>query len=170
MYRQGGEFSTFVGARIVAGIMQFIANGMMIRPDAPGNIIGRGPVAALNEVSRVNLLTAVQRTKSALEFCMRFGNGLSLPQSKNLSYLQRGWDAANLMLQVLMSPVIDCTVDPNDRSCPICLNQVLLWKIGIPGCGHPIHMRCWRSYRDQMTAPNQVVTCPVCQFDTQGYC
>jgi hypothetical protein len=42
MYKHGGEFSPFIGARIVAGIMQFIANGMMISPNAPGNIIGRG--------------------------------------------------------------------------------------------------------------------------------
>jgi hypothetical protein len=57
--RHGSEFSPFVGARIVVGIMQFIANGMMIRPNAPGNIIGRGRIAALNEVSHVNLPKAV---------------------------------------------------------------------------------------------------------------
>jgi hypothetical protein len=50
VYRHGGEFSPFVGARIVVGIMRFIANGVMIRPDAPDNIIGRGRIAVLNEV------------------------------------------------------------------------------------------------------------------------
>jgi hypothetical protein len=68
VYRHGGEFSPFVGARIVAGIMQFIADGMMMSPDAPGNIIGRGCVSALNEVFHVNLQTAVQKTKNVLEF------------------------------------------------------------------------------------------------------
>jgi hypothetical protein len=41
VYRHGGEFSPFVGARIVAGIVQFIASSVMIRPNASGNIIGR---------------------------------------------------------------------------------------------------------------------------------
>jgi hypothetical protein len=68
VYRHGGEFSPFVGARIVTGIMQFITNGVMISPNAPGNIIGRGCVAALNEVFRVDLPTAVQKTKSVLGF------------------------------------------------------------------------------------------------------
>jgi hypothetical protein len=45
VYRHGGEFSPFVGARIVAGIMGFIADRMMMTPDAPGNVIGRGCVA-----------------------------------------------------------------------------------------------------------------------------
>jgi hypothetical protein len=48
--------------------MWFIANGVMIRPDAPGNIIGRGRVVALDEVFCVNLLAAVQKTRSVLEF------------------------------------------------------------------------------------------------------
>jgi hypothetical protein len=47
VYRHGGQFSPFVVARIVAGIMQFIADGMMKRPNAPGNIIGRGCIGAL---------------------------------------------------------------------------------------------------------------------------
>jgi hypothetical protein len=141
VYSHGGEFSPFVGSRIVAGIMQFIANGVMISPDAPGNIIGRGSVAVLNEVFLVNLLTAIQKTKNMLEFCMRFGNGMSLTHLMNFSYLQCTWDAANLMLQDLMGPAVDCAVDSNDRSYPICLNLVLLWKFGIPACGHPVHMR-----------------------------
>jgi hypothetical protein len=45
------------------GIMQFIAGGMMIRPNALGNIIGRGRVAALNEIFHFNLLTAIQKTR-----------------------------------------------------------------------------------------------------------
>ncbi len=170
VYRHGGEFSLFVGARIVAGIMKFIADGMMISPDAPGNIIGKGRVAALNEVFPVNLPTAIRKTKSALEFCMRFGNDMILPHSINFSYLQHAWDAVNLMLHDLMSPAVDCAVNPNNRSCPICLDPVLLLKFGIPACGHPIHMRFWRSYKDWMYGRNQVVVCPVCQFDTQGYC
>jgi hypothetical protein len=76
MYRHGGEFSPFVGARIVAGIMQFIPDGMMISPNAPGNIIGRGHVAALNEVFRVGLPAAIQKTNNVLEFCMWFENGV----------------------------------------------------------------------------------------------
>ncbi len=50
VYRHGGKFSPFVGARIVARIMQFIADSMVISSNAPSNIIGRGHVAALNEV------------------------------------------------------------------------------------------------------------------------
>jgi hypothetical protein len=93
MYRHEGEFSAFVGVKIVAGIMQFIADNMMISPDAPGNIIGRGRVGALNEVFHVNLPTAIQKAKNVLEFCMRFGNGMSLPHSMHFSYLQHAWDA-----------------------------------------------------------------------------
>jgi hypothetical protein len=88
VYRHGGEFSPFVGARIVTGIMQFITNGMMMSPNAPGNIIGRECIGALNEVYHVNLKTAIQKTKDVLEFCMRFGNAVSLPHSIVSSYLQ----------------------------------------------------------------------------------
>jgi hypothetical protein len=101
---------------------------------------------------------------------MRFGNGASLPHSIDFSYLQHAWDAANVTLQDLMGSALDCAVNQNNRCCPICLDLVLLLKFGITACGHPIHMRCWRPYRDWMTARNQVVACPVCQFDTQGYC
>jgi hypothetical protein len=74
VYRHGGAFSPFVGARIVAGIMQFIANGMMTTPDAPGNIIGRGHIGVLNEVFHANLQTAVQKTK----MCWSFVSGLGM--------------------------------------------------------------------------------------------
>jgi hypothetical protein len=83
----GGEFSPFVWARIVMGIMQFIANGVMIRPDALDNIIGRGHITALNEVFHVNLPKAIQKSKLVMEFCMIFGNGMSLPNSMNYSSL-----------------------------------------------------------------------------------
>jgi hypothetical protein len=46
---------------------------MMMTPDAPGNVIGRGRVAALNKSFLVDLPTAVQKTKNVLEFCMRLG-------------------------------------------------------------------------------------------------
>jgi hypothetical protein len=159
--RHGGEFIPFVGARIVAWIMHFIANGMMTSPNAPGNIIGRGSVAALNEVFRVNLPIAIQKTRCALEFCVIFGNGMSLPHSMNFSYLQHAY---------LISPAVDCAVDPNDKSCPICLNPVLSWKFRIPACRHSLHMKCWKAYKTWMTVCNRVVTCPICQFDTKGYC
>jgi hypothetical protein len=107
VYRHGGEFSCFIGERIVAGIMRFIANGMTMRPDSPDNIIGRGQVTALNEVFHVDLPTAIQMTKHILEFCMSFGNGMSLPHTMNFSYLQYAWNAANLTLQDLMSPAGD---------------------------------------------------------------
>jgi hypothetical protein len=87
VYRYGGELSPFVGARIFAGIMRFIANSMMMTLNAPGNIIGRGPIGALNEVYHIDLQTAVQKTKNVLEFCMRFGNGVSLMHSMDFSYL-----------------------------------------------------------------------------------
>ncbi len=74
VYRNKGEFSPFVEMRIVMGIMWFIANGVMIRPDAPDNIIGRVCVAALNEVFHVDLLKTVQKTKCVLEFYMSFRN------------------------------------------------------------------------------------------------
>jgi hypothetical protein len=50
VYRHGGKFSPFIGARIAAGIVQFIANGMMMSPDAPGNVIGRERIGMLKEV------------------------------------------------------------------------------------------------------------------------
>jgi hypothetical protein len=55
VYRHGGEFSPFVGARIVAGTMQFIAHSIMKSPNALGNIIGRGRGGALNENYHVDL-------------------------------------------------------------------------------------------------------------------
>ncbi len=125
VYRHGGEFSLCVGARIIAGIMQFIANGMMMTPDAPGNVFGRGHVAALNEAFCVDLPTAVQKTKNVLEFCMRFGNGVSLPHSMGFSYIQHAWDAANVTLQDLMGSAVDCAVNQNNRHCPVCLDLVL---------------------------------------------
>ncbi len=170
VYRHGGELSPFVGARIVAGIMGFIADRMMMTPDALGNVIGRGRVAALNESFLDDLPTAVQKTKNVQEFCMRFGNGMSLPHSMNFSYLQHVWDAANVTLQDLMGSTVDQAVNQNNRHCPVCLDLVLSWKFGIPACGHLIPMSCWRSYRDWMIAHNQVVACPVCRFDTHGYC
>jgi hypothetical protein len=102
--RHGGEFIPFVGVRIVAGIMQFIANGMMKSPNMPGNIIGRGCIGALYEDYHVDLLTAIQKTKNVLEFCMRFENGMSLPHLMDFGYLQHAWDAANVTLQDLMRP------------------------------------------------------------------
>jgi hypothetical protein len=170
VYRHVGEFSPFVGARTVAGIMGFITNGMMMTPDAPGNIIGRGHIAALNESFLVDLPTAVQKTKNALEFCMRFGNGLSLPHSMDFSYLQHAWDTTNVTLQDPMGSTVDQAVNQNDRCCPVYLDLVLSPKFGILACGHPINMSCWGLYRDWMTARNQVVACPVCQFNTHGYC
>jgi hypothetical protein len=59
MYRHGGEFCSFVGVRIVEGIVQFIANGMMMPPNVPGNVIARGCIGALNEVFHVILPTGV---------------------------------------------------------------------------------------------------------------
>jgi hypothetical protein len=170
VYRHGGELSPFVGARIVAGIMQFIVDSMMMSPNVPGNIIGRGCTGALNEVYHVDLQTAVQKTNNVLEFCMRVGNGVSLPHSIDISYLQHAWDATNMTLQDLMGPALNCAVNQNDRHCPICLDMILLLKFGIPACGHPIHMQCWRLHRDRLYYHNQVVACSVYQFDTQGYC
>jgi hypothetical protein len=93
---------------------------------------------------------------------MSFQNSMSLPHLMNFSYLQRAWDAANQTLQDLMSPAVDCAVDPNDRNCPVCLYPVLLPKIGVPACEHPMHMKCWKVYKNRMTASNQVDTCPIC--------
>ena len=78
VYRHGGEFSPFVGARIVAGNMQFIANSMMISPNVPGNIIGRGRVAVLNEVFRVNLPTADEKCIGVLYEVWKWGEFASL--------------------------------------------------------------------------------------------
>ncbi len=115
---------------------------MMMTPNVPGNVIDRGCVAALNESFLVDLPTAVQKKKNVLEFCMRFGNGVSLPHSMDFSYLQHAWDAANVTLQDLMGSMVDQAVNQNNRRCPVCLNLVLSWKFGIPACGHPIHMSC----------------------------
>ncbi len=133
MYRRGDEFSPFVAVRIVAGIMWFIADEMMMTPDAPGNIIGRGRIAALNESFLVDLPTAIQKTKNVLELCMRVENCVSLLHSMDFSYLQHAWDAANVTLQDLMGSVVDRAVNQNNRHCPVCLNLVLLQKFGIPG-------------------------------------
>jgi hypothetical protein len=82
VYSHGGEFSSFVGARIVAGIMQFIANCVMISPNAPGNIICRGRVVALSEVFHVDLLTAVQKTRNKCIGVLY----VRMPHSMNFSY------------------------------------------------------------------------------------
>jgi hypothetical protein len=139
-------------------------------PNVRGNIIGRGRGGELNEDYHVDLQTAVQKIKNVLEFCTRFGNGMSLPHLMDFGYLQHAWDAANVRLQDLMA-VVDCSpVNQNNRSCPICFDPILSLKFGIPACGHPIHMRGGSSYRDQMYDRNRVIFCPVCQFNTQGYC
>jgi hypothetical protein len=122
VYRHGGEFTPFVGARIAAGIMGFIAGGMMMTPNAPGNVIGRGCVAALNEPFLVDLPTAVQKMKNVLEICMRFGNDVSLPHSTDFSHLQHAWDATNVTLQDLMGSLVDQAVNQNNRRCLVCLN------------------------------------------------
>jgi hypothetical protein len=122
----------------------------MMTPDVLGKVIGRGNIAALNESFLVNLLTAVQRTKNVLGFCMRFGEGVSLLHSMDFSHLQHAWDIANVALQDLMGSAVDLAGNQNDRRCPVCLDLVLLWESRIPACGHPIHMSCWRLYRDQM--------------------
>jgi hypothetical protein len=90
-------------------------------PNAPGNVIGRGCISPLNEAFRVDLPTAIQKMNIMLEFCMRFGNGVSLPHSMVFSYLQHAWDATNVMLKDLMGPAVDCAVNQNDRCCPVCL-------------------------------------------------
>jgi hypothetical protein len=59
VYRHGGGFHLFVGARIVEGIMRFIADGMMVTPNFPGNVICRGRVGELNELFCVDLPAAV---------------------------------------------------------------------------------------------------------------
>jgi hypothetical protein len=122
--------------------MQFIADGMMMTPNAPGNVIGRGCIGPLNEAFRADLPTAVQKSKIVLEFCMRFGNGVSLPHSMDFIYFQHAWDAANVTLQDLMGPAVDCAVNQNNRHCLVCLDLVLLRKFRISACGHPIHMSC----------------------------
>jgi hypothetical protein len=85
---------------------------------------------------------------------MSFGNGVSLPHSMNFSYLLHTWGAANLTLQDLMSPAVDCAVDLNNMNCPFRLNLVLLREFGIPACGHPMHTKCWKVYKNRMTASN----------------
>jgi hypothetical protein len=102
--RNGGGLICFVGAKIVTRIMCFIANGVMIRLHAPDNIIGRRDIIVLRVIFNVDLQRAVQRTKHILEFCMTFGNGVSLPHRMNFSYLQHVWDTANPTLRDLLAP------------------------------------------------------------------
>jgi hypothetical protein len=166
MYRNGGDLGSFVGTKIVAEIMQFIADGLMKELDAPDNIIGRGHITVLMDVFHVNLPMAIQKMKHVLKFCMNFGNGESLPHRMNFSYLQHAWDASNQMLQVLLMPAVDWSVNPDDRTCPICLNPILLRKFGVLACGHLMHMSCWREYKTQMVARSGIVKCLVCNFDT----
>ncbi len=122
------------------------------------------------DIFHLDLPTVVLKTKHVLEFCMNFENGVSLPHRMNIGYLQRAWDAANQTLQVLLMPAVDRSVNPDDRDCTICLDLILLWKFGISACGHPMHMRCWRECKNQIYARSGFVKCPVCHFDTQGYC
>jgi hypothetical protein len=86
---------------------------------------------------------------------------MSLPQKINFSYLQCTRDAVNQTLQDLMSPGVDQSVKPNDRNFPICLNLIFLRKFGIPACGHPMHVKCWRGYKTQTVARSGVIKCPV---------
>jgi hypothetical protein len=165
-----GGLAVFAGVKIVAEIMRFIADGLMMGLDAPDNIIGRGHVAALNEVFNVNFPMNVQKTKHILEFYMTFGNGVSLPHRMNFSYLHCAWDAANLILRDLLTPGQNRSVNLSGRNCPICLDPILLQSFGIPACGHPIHGRCSIGYKNQMVVRSRVVRCPICQFDTQGCC
>jgi hypothetical protein len=102
---------------------------MMMSPNAPGNVIGRGRIGTLIEAFRVNLSTAVQKTKNVLEFCMRFGNGVNFLHSMDFSYLQHTWDASNITLQDLMGPALDHAVNQSNRRCPVCLDLVFFAEI-----------------------------------------
>ncbi len=170
VYRNGRDLSCIVGAKFVARIMRFIADGLLMGPDAPDNIMGRGQVTLMMEILHVHLPTAVQKMTRILEFCMDFGNSVNLPHTMNFSYLQCVWDVANKTLQVLSMPAVDWSVNPYDRNSPICLNLILLWKFRIPACGHLMLMSCLREYKTQINARSGVAKCPVCHFDTQGYC
>jgi hypothetical protein len=141
-----------------------------MEPDTPDNIIGRGHITVLMNVFHADLPTAVGKAKHILEFCMSFGDGVSLPHTINFSYLQHPWDAVNQTLQDLLSPGVDWSVNPSNRNCPICLDPILLRKFGIPACGHPMHIWCCRGYKTQIVARSGVIKCPVCKFDAKGYC
>ncbi len=62
------NLALLLGQEFVAGIMQFIIDGIMKCPNALGNIIGRGCGGALNEDYHVDLQTAIQKTKNGWNF------------------------------------------------------------------------------------------------------
>jgi hypothetical protein len=134
VYRNGRDLSSFVGAKFIARIMRFIADSLLMGPDAPDNIMGRGQVTSMMDILHVHLPTAVRKMTRVLEFCMNFGNGVSLPHTMNFSYLQHAWDTANKTLQVLLMPALDWSANPYNRNSPICLDPFLLQKFRIPAC------------------------------------
>ncbi len=61
MHRNGGDLGSFVGAKFVMGIMLCIADGLLMEPDAPDNIIRRGHVTVMMDVFHVDLPTPSKR-------------------------------------------------------------------------------------------------------------
>jgi hypothetical protein len=73
VYINGGELSCFVGVKIIAGIMWFIADGLLMEPDTQDNIMGRGQVTAMMNILNVDLPTAVWKAKRVMDFFYEFG-------------------------------------------------------------------------------------------------
>jgi hypothetical protein len=78
VYKNGGDLSTFVSAKMFAGIMWFVTDGLLMWLDAPENIMGRGHIFSMIDIFHVDLSTAVQKTRRVLDLCMnRLRNGIS---------------------------------------------------------------------------------------------
>ncbi len=134
----------------------------------PHNIIGRGQVCALRDVFGVDLDLAVQRTWGVLNFCItRSNRDAYLHPVINFGIVNQVWVATSQTLEVILTPVV-WLVNPNNRTCPWCLKHILSWIFGIPMCGHPMHIRCWRQYHTPIRARGGVIRCPLCNEDTRG--
>jgi hypothetical protein len=125
--KNGGDLSRFVGMKIILELMLFIAVGLLMEQGAD-NIIGRGQVGLLKDVFGVDLQLAIQRTRQVMNFCIaRSKRDAFFPLAIDFSILQQGWVAANQTLGVLLTP-INRLVNPNDITCPSCLDLILSQK------------------------------------------
>jgi hypothetical protein len=163
----GGDLSKIVEIKIVVGLMRFIVLGLLAG-QGPNNIIGRGYAGTLRNIFGVDLQLAVPRTRQLMNFCIAHSErDMVFTPTIDIGSFFQAWVVASQMLGVLIVPV-DQTVDSNDRTCPWCLEPILSWIFGIPLCGHPMNMRCWREYHALIHARGGTVKCPKCNYDTCG--
>jgi hypothetical protein len=69
--------------------MWLVADGLLMGPDAPDNVMGRGQIGLMINIYHVDLPKVAQKTRHVLEFCVNcFERGKGWPHAIDFSYLQ----------------------------------------------------------------------------------